>query len=198
MFLSSEGRVYTLPAHSLPSARTHGEPLSSRFNVADGERWSGLMGGDPGSRWLVCGTRGHGFVASTAKLFSRSRAGKAFLNLAEGSEPLLPVPVLDSPCRVAAVSGDGRLLLFGVDELPQSAAGRGVLLIGLKNGERLAAATIVGPRDRLIVHCGERKMTLRGKTLESYLGKRALRGRMLPRGWQKNVTTLARDPFRGG
>ena len=198
VFLSSEGRVYTLPAHSLPSARTHGEPLSSRFNVADGERWSGVMGGDPGSRWLVCGTRGHGFVASTAKLFSRSRAGKAFLNLAEDSEPLLPVPVLDSQCRVAAASGDGRLLLFGVDELPESATGRGVLLIGLKNGERLAAATIVGPRDRLIVHCGERRMTLRGKTLENYLGKRALRGRMLPRGWQKNVTLLARDPFRGG
>ncbi|MCY3988845.1 MAG: DNA topoisomerase IV subunit A [Gammaproteobacteria bacterium] len=198
VFLSSEGRVYTLPAHSLPSARTHGEPLSSRFNVADGERWSGVMGGDPGSRWLVCGTRGHGFVASTAKLFSRSRAGKAFLNLAEDSEPLLPVPVLDSPCRVAAVSGDGRLLLFGVDELPESAAGRGVLLIGLKNGERLAAATIIGPRDRLLVHCGQRRMTLRGKTLENYLGKRALRGRMLPRGWQRNVTMLARDPFRGG
>ncbi|MCY3814833.1 MAG: hypothetical protein OXG59_00900, partial [Gammaproteobacteria bacterium] len=135
---------------------------------------------------------------STAKLFSRSRAGKAFLNLAEDSEPLLPVPVLDTPCRVAAVSGDGRLLLFGVDELPESASGRGVLLIGLKNGERLAAATIVGPRDRLNVHCGERRMTLRGKTLENYLGKRALRGRLLPRGWQKNVTMLARDPFRGG
>ena len=198
VFLSSEGRVYTLPAHSLPSARTHGEPLSSRFNVADGERWSGTMGGDPRSRWLVCATRGHGFIASTAKLFSRSRAGKAFLNLAEESEPLLPVSVPDSPCRVAAVSGDGRLLLFGIDELPESAAGRGVLLIGLKNGERLAAVTIIGPRDRLLVHCGERRMTLRGKTLESYLGKRALRGRMLPRGWQKNVTMLAGDPFRGG
>ena len=198
VFLSSEGRVYTLPAHSLPSARTHGEPLSSRFNVADGARFSGMMGGDPGSKWLVCGTRGHGFLATTEKLLSRSRAGKAFLNLAEGAEPLLPVPVLDSPCRVAAVSDDGRLLLFGADELPESAAGRGVLLMGLKNGERLAAATMIGLRDRLIVYCGERKMTLRGQTLESYRGKRALRGRLLPRGWQKNVTRLARDPFRGG
>jgi len=198
VFLSSEGRVYTLPAHSLPSARTHGEPLSSRFNVADGARFVGVLGGDPQSRWLVCGTRGHGFLANTGKLFSRSRSGKAFLNLPEDSRPLMPVPALESDSRVAAVSEDGRLLLFPAAELPEAASGRGVLLIGLKKSERLATATVIGLRDRLIVHCGERKMTLRGQTLEGYLGKRALRGRMLPRGWQNNVTRLARDPFRGG
>ena len=198
VFLSNEGRVYTLPAHSLPSARTHGEPLSSRFNVADGARFVGVLGGDPQSRWLVCGNRGHGFLANTGKLFSRSRSGKAFLNLPEDSRPLMPVPALESDSRVAAVSEDGRLLLFPAEELPEAASGRGVLLIGLKKSERLAAATVIGLRDRLIVHCGERKMTLRGQTLEGYLGKRALRGRMLPRGWQNNVTRLARDPFRGG
>ncbi|MCY4477821.1 MAG: DNA topoisomerase IV subunit A [Gammaproteobacteria bacterium] len=198
VFLSNEGRVYTLPAHSLPSARTHGEPLSSRFSVADGARFVGVLGGDPQSRWLVCGTRGHGFVANTGKLFTRSRSGKAFLNLPEDSRPLMPVPALESDSRVAAVSGDGRLLLFPVEEMPEAASGRGVLLIGLKKSERMAAATVIGLRDRLIVHCGERRMTLRGQTLEGYLGKRALRGRMLPRGWQKNVTRLARDPFRGG
>ena len=198
VFLSNEGRVYTLPAHSLPSARTHGEPLSSRFNVADGARFVGVLGGDPQSRWLVCGNRGHGFLANTGKLFSRSRSGKAFLNLPEDSRPLTPVPALESDSRVAAVSEDGRLLLFPAEELPEAASGRGVLLIGLKKSERLAAATVIGLRDRLIVHCGERRMTLRGQTLDGYLGKRALRGRMLPRGWQNNVTRLARDPFRGG
>ena len=198
VFLSNEGRVYTLPAHSLPSARTHGEPLSSRFNLADGARFVGVLGGDPQSRWLVCGTRGHGFLANTGKLFSRSRSGKAFLNLPEDSRPLMPVPALESDSRVAAVSEDGRLLLFPAEEMPEAASGRGVLLIGLKKSERLAAATVIGLRDRLIVQCGERKMTLRGQTLEGYLGKRTLRGRMLPRGWQKNVTRLARDPFRGG
>ena len=198
VFLSSEGRVYTLPAHSLPSARTHGEPLSSRFSVADGARFSGVLGGDPRSRWLVCGTRGYGFVAAAGKLFSRSRAGKAFLNLPDGSEPLLPVPSAGPDSRVAVASADGRLLLFPAEELPESARGRGVLLIGLKKGERLAAATVIGPRDRLRVHCGKRTMTLRGQTLEQYAGKRALRGRSLPRGWQKNINRLAREPFRGG
>ena len=198
VFLSNEGRVYSLPTHSLPSARTHGEPLSSRFNLADGARFSGMIGGDPESRWLVCGTRGHGFLATVGKLFSRSRSGKAFLNLPEGAQPLLPVPALEPDSRVAAVSGDGRLLLFPSAELPESAAGRGVLLIGLKNAEYLAAATVIGLRDRLEVHCGARRMTLRGQALENYVGRRALRGRLLPRGWQKNVTRLARDPFRGG
>ena len=198
VFLSSEGRVYTLPAHSLPSARTLGEPLSSRFNVADGATWSGLMGGDPEGRWLVCSTRGHGFLAATGGLYSRSRAGKAFLNLAGESEPLHPAPVPGADSLVAAASGDGRLLLFPAGELPESAAGRGVLLLGLKKDERLAAVTVINPRDRLVVQCGERRMTLRGQVLENYVGKRALRGRMLPRGWRNNLTRLFRAPFRGG
>ena len=198
VFLSSEGRVYALPAHSLPSARTLGEPLSSRFNVADGAAWAGLMGGGAEGSWLVCATGGHGFVAATGNLYSRSRAGKAFLKLAAGSAPLQPSAVPGPDSRVAVVSGGGRLLLFPVSQLPESAAARGVLLIGLKNGERLSAATVIGARDRLIVHCGERRMTLRGQALEDYAGKRALRGRLLPRGWRNNVTRLAREAFRGG
>ena len=198
VFLSDEGRIYSMPAHSLPSARTLGEPLSSRFNVTDGAAWSGLMGGEPDGRWLVCATGGHGFVARTGGLYSRSRTGKAFLKLAEGSEPLQPAAVPGADSRVAVVSDGGRLLVFPVEELPESAAARGVLLMGLKNGARLAAVTVIGARDRLVVHCGKRKMTLRGQALESYAGKRALRGRLLPRGWQNNVTRLARDPFGGG
>ncbi len=198
VLLSSEGRVYTLPAHSLPSARTLGEPLSSRFNVADGAVWVGLMGGGPGGSWLVCATGGHGFIAATGKLYSRSRAGKAFLKLAEGSEPMPPAAVPGSDSRVAVASSDGRLLLFAVEELPESAAARGVLLMGLKKGERLAAATVIGARDRLAVHCGKRRMTLRGQALEDYAGKRARRGRLLPRGWRNNVTRLSREAFRGG
>ncbi|MCY4255650.1 MAG: DNA topoisomerase IV subunit A [Gammaproteobacteria bacterium] len=198
VLLSSEGRVYTLPAHSLPSARTLGEPLSSRFNVADGAVWIGLMGGGPDGSWLVCATGGHGFIAATGKLYSRSRAGKAFLRLAEGSEPMPPAAVPEAGSRVAVASSDGRLLLFPVQELPESAAARGVLLMGLKKGERLAAATVIGARDRLGVHCGKRRMTLRGQALEDYAGKRARRGRLLPRGWRNNVTRLAREAFRGG
>ncbi len=198
VFLNSEGRVYSLVSHSLPSARTLGEPLSSRFNLPDGAQWSGMLGGDPKSRWLVCGTRGHGFLAKTSALYSRARSGKAFLNLPEGAQPLPPVAAPGGKCIVAAVSDDGRLLLFPAEELPEAAGGRGVLLMGLKNGEQLVAATLIGLRDRLIVHCGARKMTLRGQSLENYLGKRALRGRMLPRGWQNNITRLQCDPFRGG
>ena len=93
---------------------------------------------------------------------------KPSLNLPDEAEPLLPIPAPEGALRVAAVSDSGRLLLFPAEELPEAAGGRGVLLIGLKNGERLAAAALIGPRDRLIVQCGERKMTLRGQALENY------------------------------
>ncbi len=36
VFLDSTGRAYALPAHTLPSARGQGEPLSGRLDPPDG------------------------------------------------------------------------------------------------------------------------------------------------------------------
>ncbi len=43
----------------------------------------------------------------------------------------------------------------------------------------------VGPGNTLLVRSGQRTMNLSYKDLEAYLGSRASRGHLLPRGWQK-------------
>ncbi len=42
-FLDSTGRSYALPAHTLPSARGQGEPLSGRLNPPDGAKFADLL-----------------------------------------------------------------------------------------------------------------------------------------------------------
>ncbi|MDE2088677.1 MAG: DNA topoisomerase IV subunit A, partial [Gammaproteobacteria bacterium] len=46
VFLDSSGRAYALPAHSLPSARGQGEPLTGRLNPSGGAEFMGVMMGD--------------------------------------------------------------------------------------------------------------------------------------------------------
>ena len=62
MFLDSTGRAYSLLAHSLPSARGQGEPLSGRLDPPDGATFAGVLIGEPEDRWVVASDAGYGFV----------------------------------------------------------------------------------------------------------------------------------------
>ena len=101
VFLDSTGRTYCVQAHMLPSARGQGEPLSGRIDPPDGATFAGVMIGDPADRWVLASEAGYGFVAKLEELYSRNRAGKAVLNVPEGSGVLIPA-------RRAARAGQGQ------------------------------------------------------------------------------------------
>jgi topoisomerase IV subunit A len=199
MFLDSTGRVYSLPAHGLPSARGQGEPLSGRLNPPDGASFAGALIGGPEDRWLLAASDGYGFVARLSELASRNRSGKHVLKAAGKAAVLRPCPApAVAGALVAAVSNTGRLLCFPVSELPELARGRGNKMLGIdakkfKAGEEaMVAAVVLPPGAALRVLCGQRTMTLKSRDLEDYLGERARRGALLPRGWRK-VDDLAVD-----
>ncbi len=79
VFLDSTGRSYTLPAHKLPSARGHGEPLASSLNPPPGATWAGVMMGAPEELYLIASDAGYGFVCKLEDLITDRRAGKAML-----------------------------------------------------------------------------------------------------------------------
>jgi topoisomerase-4 subunit A len=72
VFIDSTGRTYTLPAHSLPSARGQGEPLSGRLNPPDGARFAGVMLGEAEDLWLLASDAGYGFTARFKELVTRA------------------------------------------------------------------------------------------------------------------------------
>src|SRR5690606_10317802 len=88
--LDSTGRAYSLRAHTLPSARGQGEPLSGRIDPPDGATFAGVLIGDPKDRWVVASDAGYGFVVKLEELYSRNRSGKAVLKVPEGSGVLVP------------------------------------------------------------------------------------------------------------
>jgi topoisomerase-4 subunit A len=192
VFLDSTGRTYSLAAHTLPGARGQGEPLSGRLDPPDGASFAAAMIGEPGDRWLLACDGGQGFIARLESLYARNRAGKAVFNLPESAKVLPAVAMpKDGDALVCAVNSDGRLLAFPQGELPEMEKGRGNLLFGIPGKkararqELMVAVAVVGEGGKLLVFCGERKMTLSGKDLDAYRGQRGQRGALLPRGWRK-------------
>jgi topoisomerase-4 subunit A len=192
MFIDSTGRVYSVIAGTLPSARGQGEPLSSRFKPPDGAAFCGAMIGDADQKYLLASDAGYGFVATLGDLVSRNRAGKAILRVAAGGRAVVPAMVpKDSECLIAAVSSIGRLLLFEMDELPELAKGKGNKLINIPGKkyqggeEKMIAAAVVPEEGSLQVHTATRVMTIKWADVDDYYGERALRGSLLPKGWRK-------------
>jgi len=195
VFLDSTGRAYSLPAHSLPSARGQGEPLSGRLKPPDGATFQGVLIGAPESRWLVASDAGYGFFVSLGEVHSRNRAGKACVRVPAGGNIVLPAPFIEGDfpgeAWVAAASNVGRLLMFPAEELPAMARGKGNKLLGIpaakfRSGEeRMVAMTVLGEEDTLEIISGGRRMRLKASEHERYMGDRGLRGALLPRGWRK-------------
>jgi topoisomerase-4 subunit A len=183
VLLDSKGRCYSLNPRDLPSARSQGEPVTTKLDVQDGARMVGLLMGDENDRYVVGSEEGYGFVVRLGEMQSNKRAGKAVISL-EG-QPLLPTRVVDiASDRFALATAEGRLLVFALTELPELAKGKGNKLVTLKGEDRIVASAVVPAGQTLILHGPRRNQNLKPSDLDAYAGARASRGGHLPRGFQ--------------
>ena len=188
VFLDSTGRTYTLIAHSLPSARGNGEPLSGRLDPPEGATFSGVLIGEAEETCVLASDAGYGFVVKIGELLSRNKAGKAVLKVPDGSKALAPALVpADEKALICAASSEGKMLVFPVKDLPELPKGKGNKIFGVsaKGEETMTAIAVITSAQNLVVHSGERKMTIKYADLKEYKGERAQRGSVLPRGWRK-------------
>jgi len=192
VFLDSTGRAYTLPAHSLPSARGQGEPLTGRFNPPDGARFVGVMAGDPDRLYLLASDAGYGFIARLGDMMARTRSGKSVLSLPKHAQVLPPAPVSDPESdQVAAVNLQGQMLVIPAAEVPRLNRGKGIKIQNVSSKklasreEHLVGVASVPAGGSLVIHAGKRHLTLKPSDLETYVGDRGRKGSKLPRGLQR-------------
>jgi topoisomerase-4 subunit A len=189
-FFDATGRSYSALAHTLPSARGNGEPLTGRFSPPAGAGFQTMASGGNDDRFVLASSHGYGFVTKFENLTGRNKAGKAMLSLSEGATVLQPAftgnPDAD---RIVAVTSAGHLLAFPLSELPELDKGKGNKIIEIpkaKRGtEKVVSIAVVPPGGTLTVKSGTRTMSLSFKELDPYIGPRGSRGGLLPRGWQK-------------
>lgn len=191
IFLDSTGRAYSLPAHTLPSARGQGEPVSGKVNPPSGASFEGVVIGEDSRDVLLASDAGYGFVAKVGDLISKNKSGKAVLRLPKGSIVLPAVMVNDYDSdMIVSVTNEGRMLMFPLKELPRLAKGKGNKIISIPTArvvdriEFVVAMTVVTGEDTLTVYAGRRHHNLKPADLEHYRGERGRRGNKLPRGFQ--------------
>lgn len=202
LFFDSEGKVYTLPGHVLPSARGQGEPLTSKLNPADGMMFEALASGEADDWLVLASDAGYGFITRLGELYVKNRNGKACVKLPEGSSLLTPRVLTDRENQLlACVTNVGRLLIFKASELPELNRGKGNKMISIPASKVMAREEFVidiqvlHAEDALTVHAGKRHFTLKNEDLNHYAGERGRRGNRLPRGLQ-NVTSLQVTVFK--
>lgn len=190
IFLDSGGRSYSLPAHSLPSARGQGEPLTSRLKPEPGAEFVTTLMGDAQQRYVLASDAGYGFVAKLDDLLSKNRAGKAVLTLPKDAKVLTPSFIKDYDTQwIAVVTSGGYLLVFPLKDLPQLPRGKGNKMIGIpsakaaKREEYVVDLAVLDVGSQLTLYAGKRKLVLSAADLKHYRGERGRRGQRLPGGF---------------
>ena len=204
VFIDSTGRSYSIPAHTLPSARGNGEPIASRFTPPDGATFAGVMMGEPETIYLVASDAGYGFKVKFEELHTRNKNGKAVLSVPSGSNVLIPSLVFDPDQDfVAAISSIGRMLVMDIKEFPLLGKGKGLKIIQIPPAklktreEYMSAIACFSEGDSLLLQAGKRQITLKPEIINNFYGERGLRGNMLPQGFRQISTmTVVKEPVK--
>jgi topoisomerase IV subunit A len=178
----SNGRVYSVPVAVLPGGRGDGVPVTSLIELESGSHLLHYFAAAVDQALVLASSNGFGFIAKLGDMVSRVKAGKSFMTIDEGAAPLAPMPIVPNATHVACLSSNGRLLVFGIDEMKTlSGGGRGVILLALDPKETLRQALAIDARGVILIGTGRggkaRDEKLAGAGLEAHVGKRARKGK---------------------
>ncbi len=182
--LDESGRSYALAINTLPSARGLGEPLSSKLSPASGVGFKQVFMAEDDAELLALSNKGYGFKTQAKNLDTNAKAGKAFLTLSDDANPL-PLHAVEQYTHLALLSSAGRLLLIDLQDLPSLNKGKGNKLIQLEGKDQIVSMTTLNLDEIIQVLAGNQQLKLKGDDLQKYIGKRASKGVLLPRGYQK-------------
>ena len=123
---ASGGKMFTLPANELPSARGFGESVRMMADIGADETIVRAFVLDTNAKYLVVGRHGVGFVVSGENCLAQTRNGKQVMNVDSKNPSIMCVPVTGD--MVAMSGSNDKLLIFAANEIPEMSRGKGVIL----------------------------------------------------------------------
>ena len=201
VFIDALGKAYTLPAHTLPSARGLGEPLTGRVTSSSGVEFMSVAIGKGEDKFLIANTSGYGFLANFEDMISNKKTGKAFMKVPDGAEILPCEKIVQDDKYIAAVTNFGKLLIFNLDELTVLAKGKGTKIINIpkkqfvEKKERLIIVKPFSEGSKLNIQRDNGNIrAFSPKELEGFKLERAKRGRSLPQGYKRVLSITVERP----
>ncbi|GBU09698.1 DNA topoisomerase IV subunit A [Gammaproteobacteria bacterium] len=189
VFIDTQGRCFSLAAHTLPSSRSGGEPLTGRFNLTHGEKFPHVLINQNDAQYLLCANNGYGFICRFEEMQTRQKAGKALVSLGDSAQLFAPIELEKIEESLILVGTHlGKILIFKTNELAVLTKGKGNQLIGIPankfkaNADYLKFLLIINPQDTFICISGKRKIQLKPDDWAAYVSERGKRGKDLGRG----------------
>jgi topoisomerase-4 subunit A len=178
------GKVYSVPVAALPGARGDGVPITTLVDLSGGARIHNYYVGSGQTMLLMATSAAYGFIAKAGDMVSRLKGGKSFVTLDEGDVPLAPRVIPENAGAIACLSGNGRVLVFGIDEMKTlTNGGRGVILMELEPKEKMLAAQPISQKGVNVIGTWAgskpRVVELYASGLQVHIGKRARKGKPL-------------------
>jgi len=198
VFIDSSGKVFSIPSHSLPSARGMGEPISGRVNAESGVNFISALIGEPDDKFIFTNTAGFGYISEFSNTISNKKTGKAFMKIPEGASLIKSQKLREDHQYIAAVSSIGKLLIFRLDELPILPKGKGNKIINIPTAkfkskeEKMLDIQLLAEDSNLVVHYGTKTRSLPFKDWQHYISSRAKRGNILA-GHLKRVESISEE-----
>ena len=180
LFLAENGRFYTVAADKLPRGRGFGEPLSLMLDIASDSELVSMIKASAG-KILVASSAGHGLITDIENAIAQTRSGKQVLNVGAGARAIRCIPADGD--SVAVVGQNRKLLIFALDEIPELAKGKGVILQRYKDGE-LADIKVFTLADGLSWQMGGGR-TRTETELATWQGRRGGSGKLPPTGFPR-------------
>ena len=192
IFFDTRGRSYSLPAHTLSSARGHGEPLTGKLTPSNGARFLSVLMGSSDQKVLLASDAGYGFITNIANMVTKNTKGKAMLTVPKVCEPLRPTYVNNYETDfLAAITTEGRMLVIPVRVLPELPRGKGNKIIHIpparfkKREEYVNLLEIIPEGATIKIHAGKQSVRFTPANISSFVGERGRRGKKLPRGYRR-------------
>ncbi|MBI4518587.1 MAG: DNA topoisomerase IV subunit A [Deltaproteobacteria bacterium] len=183
VLLSSLGTAFVMKVTNVPATTGYGEPVQSLLNFKDGERVISaalIPAADAetkmAARWLVASAGGMGFFCQP-DLAETTRSGRRFARVKEGDEIIVATPAAGD--AIAVATGDGKVLVFPAQELPElSGPGRGVIIMRIDKDDRVVGAVCHRRADRVVAvgdDGGERVLSLPEMAHRAQKGRKAIK-----------------------
>ena len=188
------GRVYSVAVALLPGGRGDGVPITTLIDLEAGSQIAHYFAGAATTTLLLANSGGYGLLALAGDMVGRNRGGKAFLTLDDTDKLLPPVTVAATHKQVACLAADGRLLVYGLDELKlQPGGGKGLTLMDVDAETPLVSVATLADALKVVgLGRGQKpkEEVFKWSALADHLGKRARKGRVVA-AFQKVLKVLA-------
>lgn len=180
---ASNGRFYTLAGDKLPAGRGLGEPIRLQVDIPNDAEIVQLFVWQENQKLLLASRDGKGFVVSSNDILAQTKNGKTIMSVEDNGDAIRCIVIGKDHNSIAVIGTNRKMLVFALEQVPELAKGKGVILQKLKDAE-LSDIKTFNLKSGLTFKSGTRDMIV--PNVKEWVGDRAQSGKLPPNGFPRS------------